>query len=91
MAIADGHPSACRDYCQHTSTPVLGPDGYFHMAWMWRDTPDVSTNHLLSYARTKDYVNWENVNGVKLSLPLTEATPAVVDLSRSGRAWSMEK
>ncbi|MDQ0820617.1 hypothetical protein QFZ79_002985 [Arthrobacter sp. V4I6] len=63
----------------YTSTPVLGPDGYLHMVWMWRDTPDVSTNHSLSYARTKDYVNWENAQGATLSLPLTEATPAVVD------------
>lgn len=68
----------------YTSTPVLGPDGYLHMVWMWRDTPNVSTNHSLSYARTKDYVNWENAQGASLSLPLTEAAPAVVDRAPAG-------
>jgi hypothetical protein len=39
--------------------PVLGPDGWFHLAWMWRDTPDCATNHTLSYMRTRDFVQWD--------------------------------
>ena len=34
--------------------PVRGPDGWFHICWVWRDTPDCSTNHDLSHARSRD-------------------------------------
>jgi len=51
--------------------PSLGPDGYFHMTWMWRDTPDCRTNHDFSYARTKDLTNWENAAGQAIKLPIT--------------------
>ena len=37
----------------YASTPVLGPDGRFHLAWVWRETPDAATNHSLSYARSR--------------------------------------
>ncbi|MBT3201907.1 MAG: hypothetical protein HN350_18560, partial [Phycisphaerales bacterium] len=51
--------------------PKLGPDGYFHMTWMWRDTPDCRTNHDISYARTKDLLHWENAAGKAIKLPIT--------------------
>ena len=38
--------------------PVLGPDGFYHLVWVWRDTPDAATNHDLSYARSRDLVTW---------------------------------
>ena len=43
--------------------PELGPDGFFHMVWMWRDTPDCATNHDISYARSRDLVHWEAGDG----------------------------
>ncbi len=65
--------------------PVNGPDGYFHFVWMWRDTPMGSTNHDLSYARTRDFTRWETVEGQPLSLPLRPRTPGVVvDPVRAG-------
>jgi hypothetical protein len=51
--------------------PRLGPDGKYHILWVWRDTPDASTNHDLSYAMSNDFVNWKNVFGEKLKLPIT--------------------
>lgn len=51
--------------------PTLGKDGYYHLIWVWRDTPDCSTNHTLSYARSKDLINWENIRGEKTVLPIT--------------------
>ena len=51
--------------------PVRGPDGLFHMIWVWRDTPDCATNHHLSYARSKDLIHWESAFGDKVNLPLT--------------------
>jgi hypothetical protein len=51
--------------------PTLGPDNYYHLIWVWRDTPDCATNHTLSYARSKDLINWESIRGEKIELPIT--------------------
>lgn len=70
----------------YLSGPVVGPDGYFHLVWMWRDTPSGGTNHDLSYARSADLVHWENVEGQKLTLPLRPGSPGVVvDPVQAGR------
>lgn len=59
--------------------PLRGPDGYFHLCWVWRDTPDCATNNNLSYARSRDLVQWEGSNGQPLALPITLATAEIVD------------
>ena len=60
--------------------PELGPDGVYHMIWMWRDTPDCATNHDISYAQSKDLVHWEAGDGSPLPLPITvEAKPSIID------------
>lgn len=59
--------------------PILGPDGRFHLVWMWRDTPDASTNHTLSYARSADFLRWEKCDGTPIPLPITLASAEVVD------------
>jgi hypothetical protein len=59
--------------------PTLGPDGLFHLAWVWRDTPDAETNHDLSYARSRDLVHWEKSDGAPLKLPITLANAEIVD------------
>jgi len=58
--------------------PSLGPDGYFHMTWVWRDTPDCATNHDLSYARSKDLVHWETIAGRPIQLPIKLDTKGVI-------------
>ncbi len=58
--------------------PVHGPDGYWHMAWVWRNTPAAETNHDLSYIRSKDLVHWETVDGKPLTLPISLETPGVI-------------
>ncbi len=59
--------------------PRLGPDGWYHLVWVWRDTPDCATNHSLSYARSRDLVQWERSDGTPLALPITFDTCEVVD------------
>lgn len=59
--------------------PTLGPDGYWHLVWVWRDTPDAATNHHISYARTRDMVTWENGAGEELTLPIRLTAETVVD------------
>ena len=58
--------------------PLRGPEGTFHLTWIWRDTPDCSTNHDLSYAKSKDLVNWKTASGDPLTLPITIDTPGVI-------------
>ncbi|MBT7068107.1 MAG: hypothetical protein HN919_17550 [Verrucomicrobia bacterium] len=57
--------------------PLRGPDGFFHMIWVWRDTPDCATNHDLSYARSKDLIHWESAFGDKVNLRLTISEKAL--------------
>lgn len=60
--------------------PVVGPDGYYHLIWVWRDNPDCSSNHTLSYARSRDLLHWESVCGEAVDLPITLSdTILVVD------------
>lgn len=58
--------------------PILGPDGYFHLLWVWRETPDCSSNHTLSYVRSKDLIHWESINGEKAGFPITLKDSCVV-------------
>jgi hypothetical protein len=59
--------------------PVRGPDGWFRLCWVWRDTPDCATNHDLSYARSRDLVHWQTSSGKPLVLPITLHTCEIVD------------
>jgi hypothetical protein len=59
--------------------PIRGPDGRFHLVWVWRDTPDASTNHHLSYAVTSDLLHWQRSDGTPLALPIRLATAEVID------------
>lgn len=49
--------------------------GTIHLSWVWRESWDVSTNHDLCYARSKDGgITWEKSTGEKYKLPITAAT-----------------
>lgn len=49
--------------------------GVIHLSWVWRESWDVSTNHDLCYARSKDGgITWEKSNGEKYTLPITVAS-----------------
>ncbi|AHF89982.1 hypothetical protein OPIT5_06860 [Opitutaceae bacterium TAV5] len=57
--------------------PELGPDGWWHMTWVWRDNKNAETNHDLGYARSPDLVRWETNAGQPITLPIRHATPGV--------------
>jgi hypothetical protein len=63
----------------YLTAPALGPDGHFHMLWVWRDTPDAATNHDLTYARSKNFVHWETGAGRALRLPMKPGEADVID------------
>ncbi len=62
-------------YC---TGPNAGPDGFFHLCWMWRDTYKCETNHNLSYARSRDLRHWETAAGHPVTLPMTLETPGLI-------------
>jgi len=59
--------------------PLQGPDGWFHLAWVWRDTADCETCHDVCYARSRDLLHWERSDAAPLDLPITPQGCEVVD------------
>jgi len=59
--------------------PTLGPDGNYHLCWVWRDHGGCETNHDLSYARSKDLIHWTKSDGSALELPITIGKAEIVD------------
>lgn len=61
--------------------PKPDPKGVYHVAWVWRDTGDIVTNHDLTYARTAggDLNEWCRSDGTPLNLPITLSGAEVID------------
>jgi len=60
--------------------PIRDADGDYHVAWVWRNTPDCLTNHDVSYARSKTYSeNFTRSDGTSLKMPLTLENSEIVD------------
>ena len=66
-------------YSAYPVGPLPGPDGFFHLVWVWRDTADAATNHDISYMKSRDLVSWQTVDGRALPLPVTFAQSPIVD------------
>jgi hypothetical protein len=50
-----------------------------HISWVWRETPDVKTNHDMCYARSLDGgETWENSADINCQLPITDETAEVI-------------
>lgn len=58
--------------------PLVGADGFYHLIWVWRETPDCSTNHTLCYARSRDLVHWESIGGEAVGQPIRLADSVLV-------------
>ncbi|GJM28228.1 MAG: hypothetical protein DHS20C17_08630 [Cyclobacteriaceae bacterium] len=64
----------------YISSPRLAGDDWYHTYWVWRDTPDCSTNHDLSYMKSPDLKTWYNAFGERIELPATiDKKRAIVD------------
>ncbi|WP_372949776.1 BNR repeat-containing protein [Mariniphaga sp.] len=64
----------------YQSQPTLMKDDWYHVYWVWRDTPDCETNHDLSYMKSPDLKNWFNAFGEPVELPATiENKSLIVD------------
>lgn len=46
--------------------------GTIHISWVWRESPDVASNHDMAYACSKDGgMSWQRTNGTTYRLPMT--------------------
>jgi hypothetical protein len=49
--------------------------GTIHVSWVWRESPDVASNHDMAYARSRDGgLTWEDSAGTPYTLPITAAS-----------------
>ncbi len=62
----------------YQTEPTLQKDGWYHMYWVWRDTPDCSTNHDLSHMKSRDLKNWYNAFGEPIEMPATFDQKALI-------------
>lgn len=52
--------------------------GNLHLSWVWRESPDVASNHDICYAFSSDGgYTWKKSSGDIYSLPITETTAEV--------------
>lgn len=49
--------------------------GRIHLSWVWRESPDVASNHDLCYARSADGgITWEKSTGEQYNMPINAGT-----------------
>ncbi|HVG41810.1 MAG TPA: BNR repeat-containing protein [Chitinophagaceae bacterium] len=49
--------------------------GTIHISWVWRESPDVASNHDMAYACSKDGgITWQKTNREKYQLPINAAS-----------------
>jgi hypothetical protein len=49
--------------------------GTIHVSWVWRESPNVASNHDMAYACSRDGgLTWQRSTGEKYALPITEKT-----------------
>ncbi len=53
---------------------TIDKNSVLHLAWIWRDTPDVASNHDIAYARSLDNgQTWQDLSGQTYQLPINAA------------------
>lgn len=54
---------------------AVDPKGTIHLSWVWRETPDVASNHDLCYARSVDGgTGWQRSDGSAYHMPIDAAS-----------------
>jgi hypothetical protein len=62
----------------YSTPPKFGPDSCFHIVWMWRNSPVANTNHDLSHIKSTDLINWKNMAGKAVAMPVGQSNKDVV-------------
>jgi hypothetical protein len=56
----------------------VDPKGAIHVSWVWRESPDVASNHDMCYAKSDDGGHtWTKSDGTAYQLPITAATAEI--------------
>lgn len=58
---------------------VKTPDGFLHVAIVWRYTSDISSNFRVSYAKTSDFRSWYDASDGAISLPISPSNADTID------------
>jgi hypothetical protein len=62
-----------------TGKPVPTPRAAIHLSWVWRDSPDVASNHDLCYARSADGGRtWSRSTGEPYTSPSPPRRPSTL-------------
>ena len=85
--LINAYDEATHTWTRYLDTPLLdgtgrsmnaypagiepGPDGFCHLVWMWRQTPDCRSNLHISYVRSRDLKHWQTAGGKDVPLPIT--------------------
>ena len=80
------HPLIAGEGKRNAYVNLLAIDarGGWHLSWVWRDSPDVATNHDVLYAYSPDEGRtWRKAAGARYALPITASTADV--------AWPVPK
>lgn len=52
---------------------TIDKNGTLHISWVWRESPDIASNHDMCYARSLDLgKTWQKSNGEKYQLPINK-------------------
>lgn len=66
----------------YMNTLAVDEKGGWHLSWVWRETPDVASNHDVLYAYSPDEGrSWRRSDSTAYALPITAATAEI--------AWSV--
>ncbi len=68
------HPLVAGEGKRNAYVNLLAIDarGGWHLSWVWRDSPDVASNHDVLYAYSPDQGRtWRTATGVRYTLPIT--------------------
>lgn len=75
--LFDGEGSRNAYLGSPSAGPVAGPDGFYHLFWFWRSTPDAATTHHVGYMRSRNLTQWQTHAGANITLPVRYSTPGV--------------
>ena len=71
------HPLIAGEGKRNAYVNLLAVDarGGWHVSWVWRDSPDVASNHDVLYAHSPDQGRtWRTASGARYALPITART-----------------
>jgi hypothetical protein len=79
LISGEGHRNAYWEAC-------VDPKGVIHVAWVWRESPNVASNHDVCYARSADGGHtWTKSDGTPYALPITARSAEVASAVPQGR------